>query len=217
MSNDSVVLDAWQSSRPSKRILPEHNYIQVGFIKFTVHQPFQELPMLLRSLENLMLCDDCHLYHGTGDASFLSYQFGQDEASADARLNQITDGLSKLGQEHNNMFFQNVDESPEEFSTAPCDSCGTSLAGGRIHYTVVGSWPYIIGPNSVGAFTKLSSRQTMQTQLTIRHTSNYGNEVYYPNCAQSHNVARIAGTKTLTESCLKLLQKMGFEIIIETD
>jgi hypothetical protein len=56
----------------------------------------------------------------------------------------------------------------------------------------------------------------MQTQLTIRHTSNYGNDAYYPNCAQSHNVARIAGTKTLTESCLKLLMKMGFQIIVET-
>ena len=95
--------------------------------------------MLLRSIEQLLLCDDCHLYHHNHDASFLSYQFGNDDQSIDARLTEITDGLSKLGQEHNNMFFQNVDEPAEEFSTAPCDCCGTHLAGGRIHYTVVGS------------------------------------------------------------------------------
>ena len=86
-----------------------------------------------------MLCDDCHLYHGTGDASFLSYQFGNDDQSIDARLNEITNGLTKLAEENNNMFFQNVDEPAEEFSTAPCDCCGTNLAGQRIHYTAVGS------------------------------------------------------------------------------
>lgn len=95
--------------------------------------------MLLRSLQNLMLCDDCHGYHNTGDATFLSYQYGQDDTAIDARLNEITNGLTKLAEENNNMFFQNVDESPEEFSRQPCDSCGTSLAGQRIHYTAIGT------------------------------------------------------------------------------
>ena len=95
--------------------------------------------MLLRSIENLMLCDDCHQYHHNQDPSFLQYQFGNDEASVDARLTEITDGLNKIAEQSNHMFFQNVDESPEEFSTAPCDCCGTKLHGGRIHYTVVGS------------------------------------------------------------------------------
>jgi hypothetical protein len=94
--------------------------------------------MLLRSLENLMLCGDCHLIHGTGDASFLSYQYGNDDVAVDARLNEITEGLTKLAEEHNRMFFQNVDELTEEFSKQPCDSCGTNLAGQRIHYTAVG-------------------------------------------------------------------------------
>lgn len=95
--------------------------------------------MLLKMQQELLLCDDCHLYHGTGDASFLSYQYGNDDQSIDARLTKITEGLTRLAEESNNMFFQNVDHSPEEFSTAPCDCCGTSLAGGRIHYTAVGS------------------------------------------------------------------------------
>ena len=95
--------------------------------------------MLLKSIENLMLCDECHLYHGTGDASFLSYQYGDDDVAIDTRLNQITKGLARLAEEHNRMFFQNVDELTEEFSKQPCDCCGTSLAGGRIHYTAVGS------------------------------------------------------------------------------
>lgn len=95
--------------------------------------------MLLRSLQELLLCDDCHLFHGTGDPSFLQYQFGRDDVAVDARLNEITDGLTRLGQEHNNMFFQNVDVEPEEFSIKPCDCCGTSLAGGRIHYSAIGT------------------------------------------------------------------------------
>ena len=95
--------------------------------------------MLLRSLQELLLCDDCHLYHHNHDASFLSYQFCNDDTAIDARINEITEGLTKLAEENNNMFFQNVDESPEEFSRHPCDSCGTNLAGQRIHYTAVGS------------------------------------------------------------------------------
>lgn len=95
--------------------------------------------MLLSSLENLMLCDDCHIYHGTGDASFLSYQYGNDDTAIDARLNEIADGLTRLGEEHNNMFFQNVDVEPEEFSRQPCDCCGSNLAGGRIHYSAIGT------------------------------------------------------------------------------
>jgi hypothetical protein len=86
-----------------------------------------------------MLCDDCHLFHGTGDASFLQYQYGQDDHAIDARLTEITEGLTKLAEENNNMFFQNVDEPAEEFSKHPCDSCGTNLAGGRIHYSAIGT------------------------------------------------------------------------------
>ncbi len=40
----------------------------------------------------------------------------------------------------------------------------------------------------------------------------YGNNVVYPACPESILFAKIAGTKTLTIDCLKLIRELGYEI-----
>jgi len=50
---------------------------------------------------------------------------------------------------------------------------------------------------------------------TIRITSKnvYGETKYYPACPYSESIARIAGTKTLTESTLREIRdNLGYEI-----
>ena len=55
----------------------------------------------------------------------------------------------------------------------------------------------------------------MRTSITVQLRNHYGNEVFYPVCSQAHHAARIAGTKTLTITCLRLLQQMGFTVTLE--
>lgn len=47
-------------------------------------------------------------------------------------------------------------------------------------------------------------------QIQIRNV--YGNETIYPICSQAKLFARLAGTKTLTQSALLLIQELGYTV-----
>jgi hypothetical protein len=52
--------------------------------------------------------------------------------------------------------------------------------------------------------------------ITVRIQNNYGNKVIYPVCKHAMTFADIAGTKTLTESTLKLIEKLGYKVMTES-
>lgn len=56
----------------------------------------------------------------------------------------------------------------------------------------------------------------MNKQLTVTIKNVYGNEAVYPACEQSELFARIAGTKTLTESCIRELKKAGYSFVVSS-
>lgn len=49
-------------------------------------------------------------------------------------------------------------------------------------------------------------------QLTLQAKEIYGTVKLYPSCEKSALLARLAGTKTLTDDALCLIQQMGYEI-----
>lgn len=50
--------------------------------------------------------------------------------------------------------------------------------------------------------------------ITIRVEKNYGIEVIYPHCEQSKLLAKLAGTKTITQHALQTIGALGYEIHI---
>jgi len=54
-------------------------------------------------------------------------------------------------------------------------------------------------------------------QITIQIKNNYGVLTAYPACDVSHNFARIAGTKTLTHQALQIIERMGYQIVQQTE
>jgi hypothetical protein len=52
---------------------------------------------------------------------------------------------------------------------------------------------------------------TKQIFVTIRNV--YGNDTIYPACDQSRLLADLAGHKTLTASDLRIIRKMGYEVL----
>lgn len=55
-------------------------------------------------------------------------------------------------------------------------------------------------------------------QATVRIKNVYGNETIYPENELAQNIARLAGTKTLTRQAIKVARDMGitFFVIQET-
>lgn len=54
-------------------------------------------------------------------------------------------------------------------------------------------------------------------QITIQVKSNYGALAAYPVCPIAKAFADIAGTKTLTTQALQTIQRMGYEIVQQTE
>lgn len=50
----------------------------------------------------------------------------------------------------------------------------------------------------------------MQIKVTLRNV--YGNDVVYPACPDARRFADIAGSKTLTDRTLRLVQDLGYSI-----
>jgi hypothetical protein len=53
--------------------------------------------------------------------------------------------------------------------------------------------------------------------ITVRIANNYGNRVVYPVCQRAHTFADIAGTKTLTDDVLALIQQLGFGVVVQQE
>jgi len=51
--------------------------------------------------------------------------------------------------------------------------------------------------------------------ITVRIQNNYGTKAIYPVCKHAKTFAAIAGTKTLTEAILQLIEKLGYKVMSE--
>ena len=45
----------------------------------------------------------------------------------------------------------------------------------------------------------------------------YGERKVYPSCVLAEEFARIAGTKTLTQSTIKSIRALGFDVVLEQE
>ncbi len=52
-------------------------------------------------------------------------------------------------------------------------------------------------------------------KCVIKITKNYGREAIYPMCANAINFSNLTGKKTFSRWDLKIIQQLGFEIVIE--
>jgi len=48
--------------------------------------------------------------------------------------------------------------------------------------------------------------------ITVEIREQYGNQVFYPDCADAMRFANIAGTTTLTERVLTCVRGLGYDI-----
>ena len=53
--------------------------------------------------------------------------------------------------------------------------------------------------------------------ITVRIAYNYGSRVVYPVCQRANAFADIAGTKTLTDDVLALIQQLGFGVVVQQE
>lgn len=53
--------------------------------------------------------------------------------------------------------------------------------------------------------------------ITIKFKDVYGNRLVYPVCDNAQHFAKIAGTKTLSDSVLKTIISMGYDIKMATE
>ncbi len=55
-----------------------------------------------------------------------------------------------------------------------------------------------------------NKNQTSDNTLLVKCRSSYGTNLVYPACAKSETFARIAGTKTLSNTTRDLIKSIGF-------
>ena len=55
----------------------------------------------------------------------------------------------------------------------------------------------------------------MGVKIIIKKKNIYGEDKYYPACKASEAFAAIAGTRTLTESTLRLVKSLGYDLELE--
>lgn len=53
--------------------------------------------------------------------------------------------------------------------------------------------------------------------ITIKFKDVYGSRLVYPVCDNAKHFASIAGTKTLSDTTLKTITSMGFDVRIEQE
>lgn len=53
--------------------------------------------------------------------------------------------------------------------------------------------------------------------ITIAIKSVYGNRTIYPVCSAAKVFAAIAGTKTLTQQSIGLIQSLGYTIVVQQE
>jgi hypothetical protein len=52
-------------------------------------------------------------------------------------------------------------------------------------------------------------------EITVKLKNNYGQETIYPVCEKAKMFARLAGTKTLTDTALALISALGYTVTVE--
>jgi hypothetical protein len=62
-----------------------------------------------------------------------------------------------------------------------------------------------------------SAAPTVLGQVRVKAVTHYGQTRIYPLCDRAKLFALIAGTTTLTVETLRLIDRMGFDIVIDGD
>jgi len=57
----------------------------------------------------------------------------------------------------------------------------------------------------------------MNTEIKVMIKSVYGKATIYPVCETAKSLAALAGTKTLTDSNIKLIKSIGYTIIAQPE
>lgn len=83
--------------------------------------------------DDLWLCVDCLFAAVNGDYTGLDYHYDPEEA--EKRMLMIQEGLERLGP---HLVPDFSEDGVETFSRRSCDCCGTSLAGSRHRFAVLG-------------------------------------------------------------------------------
>ena len=86
--------------------------------------------------DNLKFCFDCLFAAVNDDYTVLDYNYSSEEAAV--RMEVIQAGLRKWGPHLVPDFDSETGDGIEEFSSAPCDCCGSRLAGERYRFVVLG-------------------------------------------------------------------------------
>lgn len=55
----------------------------------------------------------------------------------------------------------------------------------------------------------------MQKEITVKITTNFGNEAIYPVCEDAKTFAAMVGTKTLTRAAIMQIKKLGYEVKVQ--
>lgn len=85
--------------------------------------------------DNLQFCPDCCIAAVNGDFSGLDYHYAP--LQADRRMAEICEGLDRFGPALVPAFDHEHGDGHDEFSHAPCDCCGTGLAGARWRFATL--------------------------------------------------------------------------------
>lgn len=85
--------------------------------------------------DNFLVCTDCIMVIANGDYSELNYYYpDNDDADPDKRAEEIDAGIENAG----GRIVPGNPEYDKEFSSRPCDCCGSHLAGHRHHCVIIG-------------------------------------------------------------------------------
>ena len=66
-------------------------------------------------------------------------------------------------------------------------------------------------------YAVIKSTTRANPQIIVKIKEVYGERKTYPVCVLAQEFARIAGTKTLTDSTIKSIRALGFGIIVERE
>ncbi len=83
-------------------------------------------------IDNLVFCEDCMLAAVNNDYTGLDYHYNEQEA--EQRQAEIVAGLSRLSA-LGSVCLAGI--AGDEFSTRPCDCCGSHLAGSREYFIIL--------------------------------------------------------------------------------
>lgn len=84
-------------------------------------------------IDNLAFCEDCTQAAVNDDYTGLDYHYNEQEA--EQRQADIEAGLSRLSL-LGAVCYDSTQER-DEFSSRPCDCCGSRLAGGRDYFLIL--------------------------------------------------------------------------------